>query len=237
MGTLVNTGAVIVGGVLGLLLKKGMSERYQDILMQANGLAVIFIGISGAMSRMLVLSEEGLLTISPMMLVVSLSVGSLIGEFLQFEERLNQWGEKLKQNFSNSEDEYFVNGFVTTTLTICVGAMAIVGSLQDGLLHDPSMLYTKAILDFVIVMVYAAALGIGCLFSALPLALLQGSITLFASMLSFIFTDVTVNRISFVGSVLIFCVGCNLMFKTKIKVADLIFALPVMLLLSYFFAT
>lgn len=123
-----------------------------------------------------------------------------------------------------------MEGFITSTLTVCIGAMAIVGALQDGLFHDPRTLYAKSLLDLIIIFVLSASLGIGCLFSAIPVGILQGSITLFSSLLAFLLTDGALDQLSVVGNVLIFCVGLNLIFPKTIKVANLLPALLIALL-------
>ena len=133
-----------------------------------------------------------------------------------------------------SNDSKFIEGFVSTSLVICVGAMAIVGSFQDGLLHDPSVLISKAVMDFVIVMVFASTLGVGTIFSAIPIFVYQGLLTVCASFLAPYFTTIMISNISFVGSVLIFAVGTNLCFHTKIKVGNLLPAVFMPLLLALF---
>lgn len=231
LGTIVNTLAVIVGSGIGLVIKGGLKERYQQIIMQALGLATMFIGASGAMSGMLKVIDSGLETQGSMLLIGSLVFGALVGEFLNIELRLEQLGNWLKSKVNMKNDTTFVEGFVTSALVICVGAMAIVGALQDGLQGDPSTLFAKAILDFIIVMVFASTLGIGVTFSALPLFVYQGSITLFSSFLRPFLTETVILNLSFVGSVLIFAVGVNLCFGNKIKVANL---LPAMIIPFFF---
>lgn len=231
LGTIVNTLAVIVGGFLGMIVKGGLKERYQETLMQALGLATLFIGVSGAMSGMLKIIDKGIETQGSMLLIASLVFGALVGEFLNIELRLEQLGEWIKRKVAVKDNSQFVEGFVTSSLVICVGAMAIVGSLQDGLQGEASMLFAKAILDFVIVMIFASTLGIGVVFSALPLCIYQGSITIFASFLTPFLTDTVIANLSFVGSVLIFAVGINLCFGKKIKVGNL---LPSMIVPFFF---
>lgn len=231
LGTIVNTLAVIIGSCIGLVIKGGLKERYQQIIMQALGLATMFIGASGAMSGMLTIIDNGLQTQGSMLLIASLVFGALVGEFLNIELRLEQLGMWLKSKVNVKNDTTFVEGFVTSALVICVGAMAIVGALQDGLQGDPSTLFAKAILDFIIVMVFASTLGIGVTFSALPLFVYQGSITIFASFLKPFLTEIVIANLSFVGSVLIFAVGINLCFGNKIKVANL---LPAMIVPFFF---
>lgn len=231
LGTIVNTLAVIVGSGIGLIIKGGLKQRYQQTIMQALGLATIFIGASGVMSGMLKVMDSGLETQGSMLLIASLVFGAIVGEFLNIELRLEQLGNWIKNKVKVKNDTTFVEGFVTSALVICVGAMAIVGSLQDGLQGDPSTLYAKAILDFIIVMVFASTLGIGVMFSALPLFVYQGSITLFSSFLRPFLTETVILNLSFVGSVLIFAVGVNLCFGNKIKVANL---LPAMIIPFFF---
>jgi len=231
LGTIVNTLAVVIGSGIGLVIKGGLKERYQQIIMQALGLATMFIGASGAMSGMLKVVDGGIETQGSMLLIGSLVFGALVGEFFNIELRLEQLGTWLKSKVHLKNDTTFVEGFVTSALVICVGAMAIVGSLQDGLQGDPSTLFAKAILDFIIVMVFASTLGIGVTFSALPLFVYQGSITLFSSFLRPFLTETVILNLSFVGSVLIFAVGINLCFGNKIKVANL---LPAMIIPFFF---
>lgn len=229
-GTIVNVAAVIIGGGIGMLIRGGIKQRFQDILMQALGLSTLFIGVSGALKGMFTVNGEGLETGGAMVLILSLVLGALIGEGINIEKQFERFGEWLKRKVKSNGDSRFVEGFVTASLVICVGAMAVVGSLQDGLTGDASMLYTKAILDFVIVLVLASALGKGVLFSALPLGILQGSITLFAGVIAPVLSDRMIDNLSFIGSALIFCVGINLCFGKKIKVGNLLPALVIAVL-------
>lgn len=231
LGTIVNSLAIIVGGVIGLIIKDNLKARFQETLMSALGLATMFIGASGAMSGMLKINENILETQGTMLLIFSLVFGALVGEFLNIEEKLEKLGEWLKNKVKTQGNDPFVEGFVTASLVVCVGAMAIVGALQDGLIGDSSTLFAKAILDFMIVMVFASTLGVGTLFSALPVGIYQGTITIFATFLKPILTDTVILNLSFVGSVLIFAVGINICFGKKIKVGNL---LPAMLIPFFF---
>ena len=148
LGTIINTAAVIAGGLLGLLLKKGVAEKFQKILMQTLGLATIFIGASGVLKYMLVIENGSLTTRGTMLLIFSLVIGCLLGQWLDIESKMETLGIKLKAAVRIKNDNRFVEGFVTTSLIICVGAMAIVGAMQDGLSGDSSMLIAKSMLDF-----------------------------------------------------------------------------------------
>ncbi len=227
LGTIVNTLAVIAGGIIGLFLKSGIKPRFQQILMQANGLAVIFIGISGVMQHMLVIEHNSISTQGTMLLIFSLVIGALLGEWIDIESKMDSLGEKLKATVKMQNDSRFVDGFVTTSLIICVGAMAIVGSMQDGLTGDSSMLIAKSLLDFVIVIILTAAYGIGSAFSAIPIFVYQGAITLIAAMFGSIISDALIADLSFVGSALIFCVGVNLVREKTFHVANILPALLV----------
>ncbi len=232
LGTIINTLAVIIAGALGLFLKNGIKPRFQQILMQANGLAVIFIGISGVMQHMLVVENNAISTKGTMLLIFSLVIGALLGEWINIESKMDHLGEKIKAAVKMQNDNRFVDGFVTTSLIICVGAMAIVGSMQDGLTGDSSMLIAKSLLDFVIVIILTATYGIGSAFSALPIFLYQGSITLLAAFFGSIISDNLIADLSFVGSALIFCVGVNLIREKTFRVANMLPALLVPVVLE-----
>lgn len=234
LGTLANGAAVIIGGFAGLLIKGGLAERFKETIMQALGLSVIFLGIAGAMEGMLRVVDGTLTTEGTMMMIASIVLGAIVGEWLNVERRLEQFGFWLRKKVKSEGDNQFIEGFVTSSLTICVGAMAIVGALEDGLTGDASMLIAKAILDGVIILVYATIFGKGCIFSAIPVVVLQGTITIFAHFLAPIMTDAMIGNLSFIGSMLICCVGVNLMFQTKIKVANMLPALLVTLIWQVF---
>lgn len=235
IGTIVNTVAVILGSLIGLLLKKGIPERATEAVMKALGVATMFIGIGCTLSEMLVIGEDGQLTTQGiMMMIISLALGALVGELLRIEEGLDKLGEKLKNTKLFRNSKTFSEGFITATLVVCVGAMAIVGSLRDGMLGDPTMLYSKSALDFISTMMFASALGVGVLLSAVPMALYQGGITLLAGLIGGFFTDSIISNLSLVGSVLIFGVGVNLVFGKKLKVGNMLPALLVPILYGLF---
>jgi len=230
LGTIVNVLAIVLGGLLGLFFRGGMREGPQKVVIQALGLCTMFIGASGAVAGLL-RAEGGALTSVPtretLGMIFSLALGSLIGSLLDLDGRLERLGIWLKERASRGEDDQFVQGFVIASLTVCIGAMAIVGSIQDGLAHDPSTLITKSILDFMIVLIFASTYGKGAIFSALPVGVLQGSVTLCAGLLAPVFSAAVVAELSFLGSILIFCVGVNLAFGSRFRVADMLPALVV----------
>ena len=225
LGTIINTLAVVVGGLVGLLFKKGISERYEKTLMSACGISTIFIGITGTLQGMLTVNDGRIETGGTMLLIFSLVIGGLFGEMVNIEKRMDGIGEKLKKLFRAEKDNKFVDGFVNTSLIICVGAMAIVGSIQDGLTGDYSMLVAKAILDLVIVIIMTSTYGVGAICSAIPIFVYQGAITLLGHFAGNVISEVLIGYLSYIGSALIFCVGINITFGKKIRVGNLLPAL------------
>lgn len=227
LGTIVNVTAIVIGGCLGTFLRGGLRDHYQTALTRTLGLATMFIGIAGALPGMLEVVDGQLVDKDTLGMVLALALGTLIGEFLDFDGWLERLGQWLKERAARSDDARFVEGFVTASLVVCVGAMAIVGSIQDGLTGDPTTLYTKSILDFTIVMVFASTYGRGAIFSALPVGVLQGGVTLLAGLVAPLFTPVIIANLSFLGSILIFCVGVNLVFESRFRVANMLPALVI----------
>lgn len=221
LGTIINCSAIIIAGIAGMVFGNHLKESMQNTLMKADGVAVIFIGIAGGLSKMLVIKSGSIETTGTMM-IISLSFGAVIGELLDLDGKMTHFGEWLKIKTGNAKDHKFVDGFVTASLTVCIGAMAVVGSIEDGVHGNHSILFAKAILDFVIILVMSATLGKGCLFAFVPVGLFQGIITLLSSMISPYITASAMSALSFIGSILIFCVGVNLVFDTKIRVANLL---------------
>lgn len=222
LGTIINSAAIIVGGVFGHLFGKILNERIQDSLQKASGICVLFIGIAGAMEGMLKLSGSSLSAGRSMLIVTSLALGALVGEILNIEHGFERFGEWLKVKTGNAKDKSFVEGFVTASLTVCIGAMAVVGSIKDGISGDYSILVTKAILDLIIITVMTCSFGKGCAFSAIPVAVFQGLITALARLIKPLMTDGALANLSLIGSILIFCVGVNLVWDKRIKVANLL---------------
>lgn len=223
LGTLINALAILSGGVLGILCKQFFKEHYQDTIIKATGFAVLFLGAAGTLSRMLTVLPNGSLTVNgTMVMILSLTLGALLGEIIDLDAQFERLGEWLKHKTGSDGDNQFTNGFVSASLTVCIGAMAIIGSIQDGMYGDYTTLTAKAILDFIIVLIMASSLGKGCIFSFIPVAVLQGTMTVLAAGLSGFMTDAVLNNISLVGNILIFCVGINLVWPQTIKVANLL---------------
>ena len=222
LGTIINTLAILLGGVLGALFGRFLRESAQDTLTKVCGVSTLFIAITGALEGMLTVENGKILSGGSMLVIGCLAIGAVIGELMKIEDAFERFGQWLKIKSGNAKDKGFVDAFVTASLTVCIGAMAIVGSIQDGLVGDYSILATKAILDLIIIMVMTCSMGRGAVFSAIPVAAFQGSITLLAGLLRPIMTEAALGNLSLVGNVLIFCVGINLVWGKKIKVSNML---------------
>lgn len=220
LGTLINVGAIIIGGLCGLFLGRGVKLRYQDILMISVGISIMMLGIGGTMEEMLSVQDGNIVSGGSMMMIITMAIGALIGEWMDIEGKMEHFGIWLKKKTGSSGDSAFVDAFVTCSLTVCIGAMAIVGSIKDGIYGDYSILAAKAILDLIIVFVMTVSMGKGCVFSAIPVGIFQGVITLLARLIQPLMTDAALSNLSLVGSIMIFCVGLNLVFGKKVKVAN-----------------
>ncbi|MFO7748959.1 MAG: DUF554 domain-containing protein [Desulfobacteraceae bacterium] len=210
IGTVVNSVAIIAGSLAGLLFRGGIPEKYNKTIMHAISLAVMVIGIRGAMK------SDHL-----MVVIFSLALGSLAGELLRIEDGLEAMGKKLERRFS-SEDKDFYKGFITSTLLFCVGSMAIVGALESGLLNNHETLFAKSALDGITSIILSSSFGAGVLFSALPVFLYQGTITLAATFVKPFLLPEVINQMSAVGGVLIMAIGFNLLGAAKIRIGSML---------------
>ncbi len=224
LGTIVNMVLILIGSGIGLLLKGGLKQRFQITIMNALGLAVMFIGISGALQGLFVVREEGLETANVMLMIMSLAIGAFFGEWIDIEARLDYIGEWIKRKLKvkGEKGQNFVEGFVNSSLLFCIGAMAIIGSLQDGISGDASMLYAKGIIDGTVAIFFASTLGLGVFFSIIPLGIYQGGITLSAKYIEPYLSEQMIANLSFIGSILIFGIGINMIFGKKIKCGNLL---------------
>ena len=222
LGTIINTAAILLGGFFGALFGRFLSDNTQDTLTKVCGVSTLFIALSGALEKMLTVENGVIVSGGSMLIIGCLAIGAFVGELLNIEDGFERFGQWLKIRTGNAKDRGFVDAFVTASLTVCIGAMAIVGSIQDGIAGDYSILATKAVLDLIIIMVMTCSMGRGCVFSAIPVAVLQGSITALAGLVKPLMTDAALANLSLVGNVLIFCVGINLVWGKKIKVANLL---------------
>jgi len=222
LGTLINALAIVAGGILGLLFGRHLQQRHQDSLTRVCGICTLFIGIGGALEGMLSVSSGSVTSGGSLLIIGCLALGALVGELLNIENQIERFGKWLRDKSGNSNDKQFINGFVTASLTVCIGAMAVVGAIEDGLLGDISILLTKSILDLIIITVMTCSMGKGCIFSAVAVLLFQGSVTALSFLIKPLMTDAALGNLSMIGSILIFCVGINLVWDKRIRVANLL---------------
>ncbi len=235
LGALVNAGAIILGGLIGLLIRligkktekktgSSASGRFQDIVMKGVALCVAYIGISGLMKGQNVLIA-----------ILSVVIGGLIGELCRLDDGINKVGQMIERHFSTKDTTVSVTqGFVTASLLFCVGAMAIVGSLNSGIQGDHTMQYTKALLDGVSAIIFASSLGYGVLFSSGAVFIIQGGITLLAGVIAPYLSEIVVAEMTCVGSLLILGLALNLLGITKLKVMNYVPAVFIPILLCRF---
>lgn len=212
-GTLVNTAAVVAGSLAGAVIGKRLPDRIKTIVMQALGLSVVLIGLQMALSGT-----------RPLLVIGSLLAGAVTGELMNIEGAVEALGEWLKRRF-RSDSSTFVQGFVTASILYCTGAMVIVGSIRDGTVGDPSILYIKSLLDGVASVAFASSLGLGVAFSALSVLVVQGSITLLASQLAFLQAPAVIEAVTATGGLLILGIGINILEIKRIRVGNLVPAL------------
>jgi uncharacterized protein len=210
LGTLVNTAAIIAGSLLGVLIRSGIKSNYRQTVMQAVSVAIILIGLKGALQ-----------TADLLLVIVSLALGSIIGEFMQIEERLNAMGRAIERRVA-TQGEGVAQGFVTCSLMFCTGAMAIVGSLESGLAGNHQTLFAKSILDGMIALLFASTMGIGVLFSAFSVLIYQGLITLGAGMIQPLLTETVIAQMSAVGGLLIVALGFTMLEIKAIRVGNML---------------
>lgn len=225
LGTLVNTAAVLVGSCIGLLFRKGLPERFGQVIMKGLGLCVMYIGVKGALK-----GENEIIAI------LSIAVGAVIGELLRLDERLEKLGGWIERKCKKREEDKtsVTEGFVSASLLFCVGAMTILGSLESGISGDHSTLFLKSILDFTCSIIYASTLGYGVIFSAATVLVIQGSITLLAGWIAPVLTETVILEMSCVGSILIIGLALNMLGITKLKTMNYIPAIFLPLLFCLF---
>lgn len=221
IGTLINTALIIAGSLLGLLIRRGIPQRVQDALIKAMGLSTVLIGLSGALK-----------TGDTLCMIVCMGLGSLIGSLLNLEARLDHFGEQVEKRFHASESGSIARGFVTCTLIYCVGAMAIVGSIESAVHGNHSTLIAKGIIDGLTAIIFTSTLGIGVALSAVSVLIYQGLISLLASLVAPLLTDPLITEMSATGGLLIAGIGLNLVYKERIPVGNMLPAifLPILYL-------
>lgn len=229
LGTIVNALAIIGGCLIGLIVKGRLTEKISSTIMNGLALCVLYIGISGVIKGQ-----------DTLQIIICIAVGSLIGEIINIDKKLNDLGNIIEKKINSKrkgnvhEKISIAEGFVTSSLLFCVGAMAVVGSLESGLKGNHSTLFTKSILDGVSSIIFTSSLGIGVILSSIAVLAYQGGITLLAGGLSTILTETIINNMSAVGSLLIVGLGLNMLGVSKIKVANLLPAIFIPIIFGLF---
>ena len=224
VGSLFNVFCIVAGGLCGLLLGGRLPERVRRIVFAGLGLCVLIIGI-----------QMGLQTKNPLVLVFSVLLGAIVGELLRLEERLTAFADKLKAKVGSGNDT-FTEGFVSTSVLFCIGSMAILGSFEEGLRGDTTILFTKAILDGFAAMAFAATYGLGVLFSAMPVFAYQGTLTEFATIIQPIMSNAMMTELTATGGALIIGIGINLLDIKNIPLTNMLPAVFFAPFFAYFFA-
>lgn len=241
LGTLINVLLIIAGGLVGLLFSSHISDALQESLLKVCGAAVVFTGIAGTLEEMLVASVDSaggmtavtLSTRGTLMMVASLALGTILGEICDIDGRFESLGVWLRDRFAGSGDTRFVDAFVSASLTVSIGAMAIMGAIQDGISGDWSTLALKGSIDCVIICAMSASMGKGCVFAALPVGVFQGLVTLLAHFLQPIMTEAALSNLSLVGNILIFCIGVNLVWPRTFKPANMLPAVVIAVVMAF----
>ena len=224
LGVSVNAAAILLGSAIGILFNKNIPKKIADAVMTSLGLCIVYIGISGA------LKSENVLV-----MIISLCVGTVIGELADIHKRVEWIAQKLQERFAkNNEKASIAEGFITASLVFCFGAMSVVGSLQAGIEGNNEMLFTKATLDFVSSTIFGASLGFGVALSAAAVFIFQGTIVLTAQFIAPFLSDYTIAEMNGVGSILILAVGLNVIGITEIKVANFMPAIIIPVILCMF---
>lgn len=218
-GTLVNCVAVIAGGSIGLIFKKGIKDSYTESVNKSLGIAILIIGLNGVISNMFSVADGKISSSGELLLVVYLVIGTLFGEMLKLEQRFNGFCTRIESKFKAGG---FASGFVNGTVLFCVGAMAIIGSINDGLRGDSSVLFVKSALDFTTAIIFGATLGFGVIFTFIPLLIYQGGITLLAGSLSGILQGDVLTQLCAVGYSIIMAIGINFIFDKKFKTLNML---------------
>lgn len=227
MGTVYNVILLLIGGLIGRFAGKFITPKIEETVLKITGLGIVMMGVSGCLSKLLILTDEGLKTRGEIVILVSLAIGAVIGEIIDFDRKIYDFGMWLKHKSGSTDDSSFVSSFVAATCTVCIGAMAIVGSIEDGISGNHSILLAKGVSDLIIVAIMTSTQGKGPVFSVIPVIIFQGSITLISYFLGPVIPADAIYNLSMVGNVLICTIGINITFGTEIRVANILPALIV----------
>lgn len=224
IGTIVNVIAVLIGGTIGTFISINIPERFTKIIFQTIGVFTIWLGIKMALKSNHIL-----------IMIISLILGAIVGELMDIDKYINRFGDYLKRKLK-IKNETFSEGLITSFLLFCMGSMTILGAIQEGLTGKATIFYTKSVMDGISSLILSSSLGVGVIFSIIPLFLYQGGLTLIASSLNNALTTVMIQDLTAVGGIILIALGFDIMKIKRIKVANLLPALVFILILSYFFS-
>ncbi|MBR5429162.1 MAG: DUF554 domain-containing protein, partial [Firmicutes bacterium] len=225
LGTVVNCLLIVAGSLAGMLFGRRFPDRVHEIVMDASGLVVFFIGVSGLLSAVYQIAGEGLTTRYTLLIIICLICGSILGELLNIDgamQRAGNWLERKLKALSKTGNSRLAEGFCMTSILYCTGAMAIVGSLNDALLADPTVLYSKGIIDGMCSIVFASTMGVGVLLSAVSVGLYQGLMTLLATLIQPLLTEAVIAQMSAIGSLIIIGISVSMSGLKKIRIANML---------------
>lgn len=227
LGTIYNVILLLSGGIVGRFLGRFITPKIEETAIKITGIGIIFMGVSGCLSKVLLVTDEGLRTCGEIVILVSLALGAVIGEIIDFDKKIFNFGMWLKEKSGSGDDSAFVQSFVAATCTVCIGAMAIVGAIEDGVSGNSSILIAKGVSDFIIIAIMSSTQGKGPIFSVIPVIIFQGTITFASHLLGPVIPSQAIYNLSMVGNILISTIGINITFGTEIRVANILPALIV----------
>lgn len=234
MGTVYDVILILLGGFVGRIFGKFISPKIEETTIKITGIGLIMLAISGCLSKALIVTDEGIKTRGGIVILVSLALGAVIGEIIDFDRKIYDFGIWLKEKSGSGEDSLFVQSFVAATCTVCIGAMAVVGAIEDGISGNHSILLAKGVSDFIIVAIMASTQGKGPIFCVIPVIIFQGLITIISYFIGPIISQNAINNLSMVGNILIATIGVNIAYGTKVRVANILPALLVAAILGAF---
>lgn len=233
VGTLIDVSGIIAGGATALAFGKLFSDQMKNMMMTVCGISVFVIGLTGIMQGMLTVTDGAVSVNGSITLIISLVVGAAIGEILHIESRIEKLGTLMQRMLGRGDEGGFADGFVKASMVVGIGAMAVMGPITEGLYGDHSVLIAKALFDFVIIMVLTIPYGKGCLFASVPVGVIQGGLTLLAFQAKALLTDAALTSLTTTGSIMILCLGINLIWNKEIRVANMLPMIIVGVVLSY----
>lgn len=233
VGTLVDVLGIIAGGAAALIFGRMFKDHLKSMMMFICGLAIFIIGITGIMQGMLTISDGMVSVRGTIPLLISLVAGAAVGEIIDLESRVELWGKHLQKHMGNSDDGAFADGLIKASMAVGIGAMAVIGPITEGLYGDHSVMFAKAAVDFVIIMVLTIPYGKGCLFAAIPVGIMQAGLTLLAFQTKNLMTNSAIASLTTTGSVMIMCIGINLIWDKKIRVINMLPMVLIGVFLTY----